>query len=260
MLAMFLALPLASLLPAIFVSESNVLHRLWADALVVNAIVNSLLLGTGAASISVAFGTLLARAVARLTARRRQLMLTLLGVPLTFSGLVIAYGFILAFGRSGFVTLSLATLGFDPSTVGAWIYTPLGLAFAYAYYLIPRVALMMVPLFINLDRAPFFAALTLGARPVRAWFDTDFRELVPALLSMWCMIAAIAIGTYGTALALSGTQINILPLLIYLKISDGGSDFEFASLLSLILLALCVCVLALGQLANRYRTVRKNHG
>jgi putative spermidine/putrescine transport system permease protein len=241
-------------------SESNVLHRLWADTLVVNAIVNSQLLGAFAASISVAFGTLLARAVERLSARRRQLILTLLGVPLAFSGLVIAYGFILAFGRSGFVTLSLAKLGFDPSTVGAWIYTPICLAFAYAYYLNPRVALMMVPLFINLDRAPFFAALTLGARPVRAWFDTDFRALVPALVNMWCMTAAIAIGPYGTALALSGTQINILPLLIYLKISDGGSDFEFASLLSLLLLALCVCVLALGQMANRRRSAVKNYG
>jgi hypothetical protein len=48
---------------------------------------------------------------------------------------VIAYGFILAFGRAGFVTMLLAALGADPNAIGGAIYTMPGLAFAYAYYL-----------------------------------------------------------------------------------------------------------------------------
>ncbi len=260
MLALFVGLPLSSLVAEVVTGEPGLLRRLWADPLFLPALRNTLLLGLATATVSLLAGAVLARAVARLAPRRRQLMLVLMGVPLTFSGLVIAYGFILAFGRAGFVTLLLAQAGADPAVVGQWIYTTGGLTLAYAYYLVPRVALILVPLFANLDRRPYDAALTLGAPPWRAWVDTDLRELAPSFVGVWCLIGAVAMGTYGTALALAGSQINILPLMVYLKISDGGSDFALASLLSLVLLGLCLLVLGLGEWATRGREAQLAHG
>ncbi len=259
-LGLFVLLPLAGLVLELLWDDTAVGTRLGEDRLVVDALRNTLLLGAGTATVSLVAGALLARAVARLSSGGRQLMLVLLGVPLTFSGLVIAYGFILAFGRAGFVTQLLAMAGADAASIGKWIYTTAGLAFAYAYYLIPRVALIMVPLFANLDRRPYDAALTLGAAPWRAWLDTDFRELAPSFAAVWCLICAVAMGTYGTALALAGTQINILPLLIFLKISDGGGDFPMAAALSLLLLAACLLVLGLGELLTRGRDRRLSNG
>ena len=67
------------------------------------------------------------------------------------------------------------------------------------------------------------------------------------------LTAAIVYEDYGCfrinhgALALVGTQINILPLLIYSKISETGSDFPAAAALSILLLALCSCVMAAGE-------------
>jgi putative spermidine/putrescine transport system permease protein len=259
-LGLFVLLPLAGLVLELLWDDTAVGRRLGEDRLVIDALRNTLLLGAGTATVSLVAGALLARAVARLSPGRRQLMLVLLGVPLTFSGLVIAYGFILAFGRAGFVTQLLAMAGADAANIGKWIYTTAGLAFAYAYYLIPRVALIMVPLFANLDRRPYDAALTLGAAPWRAWLDTDFRELAPSFAAVWCLICAVAMGTYGTALALAGTQINILPLLIFLKISDGGGDFPMAAALSLLLLAACLLVLGLGELLTRGRDRHLSNG
>lgn len=252
-LLLFAGLPVGALVMEVYWAEPGLLARMWNEPLFMVALRNTIFLGMATATVSLLSGAALARSVARLSPGRRQWMLTLLGVPLTFSGLVIAYGFILAFGRAGFVTLVLAEAGADPAAVGKWIYTAGGLAFAYAYYLIPRVALIMVPLFANLDRRPYFAALTLGAPPWRAWLDTDLRELGPSFISVWCLICAVAMGTYGTALALAGSQVNILPLMVFLKISDGGSDFALASLLSLVLLSLCMLVLSLGDWVTRGR-------
>ena len=240
-LALFVLLPLAGLVLELIWDDTDIVSRVREDRLVMAALANTLALGAGTASVSL------------MGARKRQLMIVLLGVPLTFSGLVIAYGFILAFGRAGVITQLLALAGANPAEVGKWIYTTAGLAFAYAYYLVPRVALILVPLFANLDRRPFHAALTLGAPPWRAWLDTDFRELAPSFAAVWCLICAVAMGTYGTALALAGTQINILPLLIFLKISDGGGDFPMAAALSLLLLAACLLVLGLGEALTRGR-------
>jgi|SRR5450830_145457 len=253
LLALFFFLPLLALLAESSVGGLAAVLALAHDRLVVQALGNSLLLAVTAGSVAVLVGLPLAALLAQQSPQRRRWMLVLLGVPLAFSGLVIAYGFILAYGRSGFVTLMLAGIGADPVALGTLIYSTTGLVLAYAYYLIPRVALMLYPAIVNLDRRPLEAALTLGASPQRAVIDIALRELWPSIAAAWCLVTAIALGTYGTALALVGTQVNILPLLIYMKLSDGQTDFQQAATLSLLLTALCSCVLALGECLVRRR-------
>ncbi|CAB3660602.1 Spermidine/putrescine transport system permease protein PotB [Paraburkholderia sediminicola] len=253
LLALFFALPLGALLVSATEGNGAAFVRLAHDPLVVSALGHSLALAFAAGTVSLLVGLPLAMVLAGQPPQRRGWLLALLGVPLAFSGLVIAYGFILAFGRAGFVTSIVARLGADPATVGALIYTTAGLVAAYAYYLIPRVALMLYPAIANLDRRPIEAALTLGASPLRALFDVALRELWPSIAAAWCLVTSIALGTYGTALALAGTQINILPLLMYLKLSDGQTDFPQAAALSLVLMAVCTCVLALGECLARQR-------
>lgn len=251
--AIAFALPLAALVGAAFDGGGRAFATVLGDPLVADAIGRSLGLAAATATMSTVIGVMLAIALAGQSPKRRRISLAVLSVPLAFSGLVIAYGFILSFGRAGFVTMLLAKLGADPARVGGVIYTGAGLAIAYAYYLIPRVALMLYPAFANFDRRPLDAALTLGARPWRAWLDVAWRELWPSAAAAWCLVAAIALGTYGTAVALAGTQINILPLLMYLKLSDGQTDFSQVAVLSVVLTALCTCVLAMGEWIVRPR-------
>ena len=145
----------------------------------------------------------------------RTALLFWISLPLTFSGLLVAYGFILTFGRAGFVTLLLAEVGVDPATFSGFIYSPAGLAFAYSYYLIPRVVLMLLPVLVNFDRAQIAAAESLGAGKLRAVLDILVPQILPSAIAAYCLVAAVAMGAYGTALALVGTQVNILPLLLY---------------------------------------------
>lgn len=252
-MALFFAAPLAALLPEAFSDGGSAFARLFGQPLFLGALRNTLLLGLAAGTVSAVVGTCIAIELARQPAHRRQWMMTLLGLPLAFSGLVIAYGFILAFGRAGFVTQLLAGLGADPAVIGSWIYSVTGLGFAYAYYLIPRVALSLYPVFANLDMRPLLAARTLGASRARAFWDTVVPEVAPSVLASGCVVAALAMGTYGTALALVGTQLNILPLMLLAQVSDGGSDFPVASALSLVLMVVCVIVMGVGDVVTRKR-------
>ena len=252
-MALFFAVPLAALLPEAFGEGGSAFGRLFGNPLFFGALRNTLALGLAAGAVSALVGTCIAIELARQPAARRQWMMTLLGLPLAFSGLVIAYGFILAFGRAGFVTQLLAGLGADPAAIGSWIYSVSGLGFAYAYYLIPRVALSLYPVFANLDLRPVQAARTLGASRARAFWDTVVPEVLPSVLSNACMVAAIAMGTYGTALALVGTQLNILPLMLLAQVGDGGSDFAVAAALSLVLMVVCVIVMGVGDVFTRRR-------
>lgn len=250
---MFFALPLGALIPEALAEQGSAFGRLFANPLLSGALRGTLALGITAGTVSALVGTIIAIELARQPEGRRRWMMTFLSLPLAFSGLVIAYGFILAFGRAGFITQLLACLGADPAEVGSWIYSAAGLGFAYAYYLVPRVALALYPVFANLDLRPMLAARTLGATRWRAFRDTVLAEVAPSVFTNACLVASIAMGTYGTALALVGTQLNILPLMLYAQVGDSGSDFGVAAALSLLLMALCVFVMGIGDAVARKR-------
>jgi putative spermidine/putrescine transport system permease protein len=250
-LVLFFLAPLSAVLVEAMADGGAPFLRLFADPVFWRGLQGSLLLGTVAPLISVVIGTMVAMYLARLPEGRRLLLLFLLSLPLTFSGLIVAYGFILVFGRAGFVTQLLATLGGDAAVIGGFIYSPVGLGVAYAYYLIPRVVLIVLPALLNFDSSQIAAARSLGASPLRAARDILLPQLFPSLLAAFCVTAAVAIGAYGTALALVGTQVNILPLVLFSKISETGSDFPGAAALSVVLMAICCLVVAIAESVGR---------
>ncbi|MBN8535138.1 MAG: ABC transporter permease subunit [Rhizobiales bacterium] len=212
---------------------------------------NSLLLGVLAAVLSVAVGLAVALRLARMKEQARMAWQFLIALPLTFSGLIVAYGFILAFGRAGFVTLSLeALLGVNPVAFSQAVYSPYGLAFVYAYYLTPRVVMMLTPVLVNFDTAQLAAAESMGASRIRTLRDILLPQLKAPMISAFALVAAVAIGAYGTALALVGTQVNILPLQLFTMVSDAGSDFAVTATLGLVLAAICTLVMGIGEWAG----------
>ena len=87
------------------------------------SLAGSLLLTLVAASISTVVGFAVALHLSRLPERQRTLYSLVIALPLTFSGLIVAYGFILGYGRSGFFTQLLGYAGLDPSLIGKALFT-----------------------------------------------------------------------------------------------------------------------------------------
>ena len=192
--------------------------------------------------------------------KARLLAMFCISLPLTFSGLIVAYGFILCFGRAGFITLLLAKAGVSPDWVAGLVYSPVGLALAYCYYLIPRVVLLLLPALTNFDRSLLVAANSMGATRLRAFFDVLLPELMPTIGVSFCLVAAVAFGAYGTALALVGSQVNILPLLLYSSVSDTGTNFSQAAAISLVLLGACSMIMGVAEVIAMRREQRLKRG
>lgn len=252
-LLFFFLLPLSVVVLEATAGGGSAFSRLFADPVFWAGLWGTLALGTVAPLASLVVGTMVALHLSRLPAGKRTAYLFIISLPLTFSGLIIAYGFILVFGRAGFVTLLLAEIGFDPAVIGGFIYSPVGLGVAYSYYLIPRVVLVVLPSLVNFDMTQVAAARSLGAGAFRAYRDILVPQIMPSLIAAFCLTAAVAIGAYGTALALVGTQVNILPLVLYSKISETGSDFPAAAALSVVLMGICCSVIALAEIITARR-------
>ena len=256
-LALFFIVPVCSVLVGAFSDGGSAVSRLMADPVFWNGLKGTLILGTVAPLFSLFIGFCVALTLARLAPGLRMAALIAISLPLTFSGLIVAYGFILLLGRSGFVTLLLAEIGFDPAVTGSFIFSPIGLGLAYSYYLVPRVVLIVLPAISNFDRNQLIAARSLGAGGLRALIDVMLPQIMPSLVAAFCLTSAVAVGAYGTALALVGTQVNILPLVLYSKISETGTDLPAASAASLVLVAICAAVVALGEAAGSRRIARR---
>lgn len=244
-LAFFFLLPLAAV--AFDAIQPGAFARVFANPIFWRSLGGSLVLTLVAATVSTAVGFAVALYLSRISERRRAVMTFLVTVPLTFSGLIVAYGFILAYGRAGFVTQVLATLGLDPAAMSQFLYSALGLAFASSYYLIPRVVMLLLPILLNFDRSQLLAAESLGAGPRRAIAEVLVPQILPAMAASFCLVSAVVFGAYGTALALVGTRVNILPLQLYSMVSETGSDAPAAAALALLIAAICSAFLALGE-------------
>jgi putative spermidine/putrescine transport system permease protein len=245
--ALCFALPGLAILANALVDGGRAFGRVLDTAGFARALGGSAALTLVAAGLSTSVGVAVALHLSQLSEKRRTLLSFVIALPLTFSGLIVAYGFILGYGRAGLVTQLLARAGFDAATIGGALFTPIGLAFASSYYLIPRVVIGMLPVLVNFDRAQLAAAESLGATSLQSFRHVLLPQVAAPMIASFFLAAAVVFGAYGTALALVGTQLPILPLRLYSLISETGSDFPAAAALALLITAACSAMLATGE-------------
>ncbi len=245
--ALCFALPGLAIFTSALADGGAAFARVFVTAGFMRALAGSAALTVVAAVLSTSVGVAVALHLSRLPERRRTLLSFVIALPLTFSGLIVAYGFILGYGRAGLVTQLLARTGLDAATIGAALFTPVGLAFASSYYLIPRVVIGMLPVLVNFDRAQLAAAESLGATSSQSFRHVLLPQVAAPMIASFFLVAAVVFGAYGTALALVGTQLPILPLRLYSLISETGSDFPAAAALALLITGSCSAMLAAGE-------------
>jgi ABC-type uncharacterized transport system permease subunit len=211
-----------------------------------------------ALSVSTAFlGTIIGLPVSWAiykSGRRRGVLMALTSVPLTFSGLVVGFAFIVLLGTSGFFTLLLKRfVDINPLEFSAFLFTWRGLVVAYLYFLVPRMILTMTVAWSNADWSLIEAATSLGAGRGTILFRVLLPMLGPAVLSGSSLLFAVSMGAFGTAFALTGTAVKILPMVIYTQVSDMSSDIAQADALAIVLTGTTTVVVMAYERAFRGR-------
>lgn len=224
----FLAIPLGRLIMASAESEAS-----WAIYLqilqtprylttLMQTVIVSLAVTVAALAISTTAGLFLARN----RFAGRNMLLSILTLPLAFPGVVVGFMIILLGGRQGLVNQILP---------GHWVfaYSITGLFLGYLYFSIPRVLLTVMAAAEKIDPALEEAAKTLGAPPHRIVLDVLLPALTPALIAAGAIAFATAMGAFGTAFTLA-TDIDVLPMVIYTEFTLSA-NIAMASALSVIL-------------------------
>ncbi|MEQ1899685.1 MAG: ABC transporter permease subunit [Devosia sp.] len=187
---------------------------------IINSFWISIRVSGASAILGALIGLVIALAIIRgkLPAGIRNSVMTFSGVASNFAGIPLAFAFLSTLGRLGLVTIILKwAFGFDLSRsfniLSFW-----GLTITYLYFQIPLMILIIAPAIDGLKKEWNEAAATLGATPWQFWRYVGIPVLWPNLLGTLSLLFANAFGAIATAYALTGSSLNIVPILLYAQI------------------------------------------
>ena len=149
----------------------------------------------------------------------RSFVLTFSGVASNFAGVPLAFAFLATLGRTGLLTFILTTyFGFNIYSNGFNLLSFLGLTLTYMYFQIPLMVLIITPALDGLKTEWREAASILGATSFQYWKMVAFPILWPSLMGTFLLLFANAFGAIATAYALTGSSLNIVPIVLYAQI------------------------------------------
>jgi putative spermidine/putrescine transport system permease protein len=166
-------------------------------------------------------GLALAAAVTRggLPGWLRDATLTFSGVASNFAGVPLSFAFIATLGRLGLMTVLLRDwFGVNLYATGFNLISFSGLALTYLYFQVPLMVLIITPALDGLKREWREAAECLGASGAQYWRLVALPVLWPSLLGTFALLFANAFGAVATAMALTGSSLSIMPIILFAQI------------------------------------------
>ncbi len=149
----------------------------------------------------------------------RPTLMTFSGVASNFAGVPLAFAFIATLGRAGLVTILLDKyLGISLYRAGFNLLSFWGLTLTYLYFQIPLMVLILAPALDGLKKEWREASSILGATTWQYWRMVGLPVLWPSLVGTTLLLFANAFGAIATAYALTGSSLNIVPILLYAQI------------------------------------------
>lgn len=232
----FLMLPLAGLL--IRVPWTSLPQRL-TDPAILTALRLSLQTATLATLLCLVLGVPLAWVLARVEFRGRRIVRALVTVPLVLPPVVGGVALLLVFGRRGLVGAWL------DSTFGITLpFTTAGVVLAEAFVAMPFLVIAVEGALRAADARFEEAAATLGAGRWTTFTHVTLPLVAPGVAAGAVLCWARALGEFGATITFAGNfpgRTQTMPLAVYLALE---TDLQAAIVLSLVLLAVSVTILA----------------
>lgn len=216
------------------------------------AILNSLWFSLLVTVVAGFFGSLVGWVSTKMSDKSRAVLMSVFSIPMTLSGLVVAFSFIVLLGRNGVFNIILRNFGLPTFNLYTWA----GLVVAYCFFNIPLFSLTMIGAFKNLDIAVVEAARNLGANFIQTWLYIIIPVLLPAFLAAFSIVFAGMMGAFGTVLALTGLSRSLLSLQIYSHVSESYYNIPQANAFALVLGCLTALVLISVNFVERKLRVK----
>lgn len=198
-------------------------------------VINSLMLGLLAATISTALGLALALIVARTSFRFKQTLRALSILPIITPPFVVGVAIIVLFGRTGLLTQFGAEV-FDVRPT-RWVYGLTGILMAQVLAFTPITFLVLLGTVEAINPTLEEASQTLGAGPVKTFFKITWPLLRPGIAAAFLLAFIESLADFGNPIVLGG-GFEVLSTRIFFAVAGARYDLGHAATLAMLLLSL----------------------
>lgn len=210
---------------------------------------NSLLVSVAVGILGLIIGTFGALALRSLGEAWREKLLTLVNMTSNFSGVPLAFAYIILLGVNGLVTVLVKEkMGLDLYGMGFNLFSWTGIVLVYIYFSVPLAFMLMYPAVYALRQDIQEAALILGASRVYFWRKIGLPILLPSMLGSFTLLFANSLGAYATAYALTNSNNSLVSITIAnLVTGDIFPDPSLASALAVIMACFLVASIVINE-------------
>jgi putrescine transport system permease protein len=206
---------------------------------VLSAALLSLQIAALSATLATVFGTLVGLALNRLGSFNGRVLLTgMITAPLVMPEIITGISLLFLF-----ITLS-DWIGW-PQTRGATTIIIAHVTFSMAY-----VAVVVRSRLSGMDQDLEEAAMDLGGRPFRVFFDITVPMIAPAMVAGWLLSFTLSLDDVVIASFVSGPGSTTLPMLIFSKVRLGVTP-DINALATVIIVLVSIGVIAAGIITRR---------
>jgi molybdate transport system permease protein len=234
--AIFLRVPPGDLVSALGTDAAR-------DAMLVTLEANAISMG-----LIIAFGTPTAYWVATRSSRLRDLVVTLIELPLVLPPAVAGIGLLAAFGRLGLLGGTQAFLGIDIA------FTKVAVVLAVTFVASPFYVRTAVSAFEAIEPTLPDAARTLGAGPAKVFFRVALPLSAGGLGAGAALAFARGIGEFGATIMFAGSLQGVTQTLSLAIYEQFDLDFNVALAMSAVLVAVSAALLLIVKVFSRWRS------
>lgn len=242
-LVLFILIPTLIMLVASFLSRGSLgqlvppygLHnylRFFFDPLFIEIVGRSLWIGFWSTVFIVLLGYPLAFYIAQ--SRHKEVLLLLVVIPFFTNFLIRVYAWIVVFQREGLLNGLITAFGLPPADL---LPSTFAVYVATVYTYLPFFVLPLYAAVERIDWSQLEAAYDLGARPIRAFWESIFPQTVPGLFAGFLLVFIPAVGTFVIADLLGGGKVILVGNLIQLQFGPA-QNWAFGSAVSMVLMAM----------------------
>lgn len=237
----------------------NAFRFVFNDPAFYKALGNSALISTGMTLIAVPIGALLALLLVRTDLPGVRWLEPLMLAPMFISSIVLAFGFVVAFGPVGFVSLWVKDLiGFIP-----WnLYSKTSLILLAGLTHVPHAYIYASTALRSLGSDVEDAARSTGAGPFRTALTVSLPMIMPSLLYAAVLVFFLGFELFGLPLILADPQgVQVLATYLYgLTNVLGVPSYQLMAVVVIVIIAIALPLVFLQrrllQNANRYISVK----
>ena len=176
----------------------------------------------------------------------RQILITLVELPLVMPPVVAGIALFAAFGRAGLLGGELDALGVQIP------FTEAAVVMAVAFVASPFYIRQAIAAFEAVDTTMVDAARSLGAGPGRTFWRVSLPLASGGLAAGWALAFARGLGEFGATIIFAGNLQGVtqtLPLAVY---SEFENDFDAALAIGGLLIVVSGAILLLVKLASSW--------